>query len=71
VVAPSLTGSEPAAIAVGLGSAWIVDAQDGNIYRVDPQTGAREPIEIGAPLAVVAIDEAEGSLWIGVLDASG
>ncbi|HEY7660871.1 MAG TPA: protein kinase [Actinomycetota bacterium] len=64
-------GPAPSAIAVGLGSAWITDAEDGNIYRVDPQRGSPEPIDLGAPLIAVAVDEATGSLWVAVLDTEG
>ncbi|HET9249197.1 MAG TPA: protein kinase [Actinomycetota bacterium] len=59
-------GPAPSAIAVGLGSAWVTDAEDGNLYRIDPQLERATPIPLGAPLAAVAIDEASGSLWVGV-----
>jgi hypothetical protein len=56
---------------VGLGSAWIADLQDGSIYPVDPQTGAGDPIVVGAPLVAVAVDGSNESLWTGVLDPTG
>ncbi|MEX2422082.1 MAG: protein kinase [Actinomycetota bacterium] len=65
---PIGVGPEPSAIAVGLGSAWITDAEDGKIYRVEPGLGSREPIVVGAPLVAIAVDEATGSIWVGVLD---
>ena len=65
---PIGVGPDPSAIAVGLGSAWITDAQDGRIYQVDPGLGSREPIDIGAPLVAVTVDEATGSIWVAVLD---
>ena len=65
---PIGVGPAPSAIAVGLGTAWITDAEDGKIYRVDPNLGSQAPIDLGAPLIAVAVDEATGSLWVAVLD---
>jgi outer membrane protein assembly factor BamB/predicted Ser/Thr protein kinase len=57
-------GATPTAIAVGLDSAWVTD-RDGNLYRIDPELGRPTPITLGTPLAVVAIDEANHSVWVG------
>jgi hypothetical protein len=57
-------GPDPSSIAVGLGSAWVSDGEDGNLYRIDPELARATPIPLGAPLAVVAIDEAERSVWV-------
>jgi tRNA A-37 threonylcarbamoyl transferase component Bud32 len=64
---PIRLGPAPSAIAVGFGSAWVTDAQDGNLYRIDPQLERATPIPLGTPLAVVAIDDANDSLWVGAL----
>jgi tRNA A-37 threonylcarbamoyl transferase component Bud32 len=58
-------GPAPSAIAVGLGYGWISDGEDGNLYRIDPELARAIPIPLGAPLAVVAIDEAGRSVWVG------
>ena len=58
-------GPAPSSIAVGLGYAWVSDGEDGNLYRVDPELSRAMPIPLGAPLAVVAIDDAARSVWVG------
>jgi serine/threonine protein kinase len=58
-------GPAPSGIAVGLGSAWVSDGEDGNLYRIDPELGRATPIPLGTPLAVVAIDDAGRSVWVG------
>jgi serine/threonine-protein kinase len=63
--APIGLGPAPSSIAVGLGSAWVGDGEDGNLYRIDPELSSATPILLGAPLAVVAIDEAGRSVWVG------
>lgn len=63
-LSPVGLGSTPTAIAVGLSSAWVSD-RDGNLYRIDPELGRATPIPLGTPLAVVAIDEAGRSVWVG------
>jgi streptogramin lyase len=63
---PVGVGSRPTAIAVGLGSAWVTD-RDGNLYRIDPELGRATPIPLGTPLAVVAIDDAGRSVWVGAI----
>jgi serine/threonine protein kinase len=65
---PVRVGPEPSAIAVGLGAAWVTDAQEPRIFRVDPQVGGQEPIDVGAPLVAIAVDEANDALWVAVLD---
>lgn len=59
-------GPTPEAIAVGLGSAWVTD-DDGHVYTVDPALGPQDPIDIGAPLGAIAIDEETGDLLGGGL----
>jgi PQQ-like domain len=58
-------GPAPSGIAVGLDSAWVTDGEDGNLYRIDPALARATPIPLGAPLAVVAIDDAGRSVWVG------
>jgi virginiamycin B lyase len=58
-------GPAPTGIAVGLGSAWVSDGEDGSLYRIDPELARATPIPLGAPLAVVAIDDAGRSVWVG------
>ena len=58
-------GPAPSSIAVGLGYAWVSDGEDGNLYRIDPELSRAMPIPLGAPLAVVAIDDAGRSVWVG------
>jgi hypothetical protein len=57
--------TRPTGIAVGLGSAWVSDGEDGSLYRIDPELARATPIPLGAPLAVVAIDDAGRSVWVG------
>ena len=64
--APLAVGPSPSAITVGLGSAWVGDAEDENLYRIDPALGRVTPIEIGAPVATLAVDDATGTLWLGI-----
>ena len=58
-------GPAPSGIAVGLGSAWVSDGEDGNLYRIDPELRRATPIPLGAPLAIVAIDDVGRSVWVG------
>lgn len=67
---PIRVGSMPSSIAVGLGAVWVSDG-DGNLYRADPQLGTTEAIELGAPLGPIAIDDKNGAVWVGALEASG
>jgi hypothetical protein len=62
---PIGVGPAPSSIAVGLGSAWVSDGEDGSLYRIDPELSRATPIPLGAPLAVVAVDEAARSVWVG------
>ena len=62
---PIAVGPAPTAIAVGLDSAWVTDGEDGNLYRIDPELRRATPIPLGTPLAVVAIGEADRSVWVG------
>ena len=58
-------GTDPRAIAVGLGSVWVASAANGTVYRLDPATGMLrgQPIGIGGDdLSGLAIGS--GSVWV-------
>ena len=58
-------GTDPVAIAVGLGGVWVANAEDGTVDRLDPATGklVHTPIGIGADdLSDIAIGL--GSVWV-------
>ena len=63
--APIGVGPAPSDITVGLGSAWVSDGEDGNLYRIDPELARATPIPLGTPLALVAIGDADRSVWVG------
>jgi hypothetical protein len=60
--APIVVGDDTTAIAAGLGAVW-VSGLDGVIRRIDLTSRAVTRIEIGAPLAAVAVDEEGGGVW--------
>lgn len=62
--APIEVGEDPSDIAVGLGSVWVANQGDGTVSRVDPLTGNVTAIDIGAPVAAIAVDEGNGTLWL-------
>ena len=50
-------GSNPSAIAVGAGSVWVGNLDDGTVSRVDPKTNeVRKAVNTGAPEAIVFRD---------------
>jgi DNA-binding SARP family transcriptional activator/ABC-type transport system substrate-binding protein/DNA-binding beta-propeller fold protein YncE len=63
VATPTTTGRSPSAVASGLGAAWVAQALDGTVARVDPATGAvTGTFRVGrAPVAIAA---AAGSVWV-------
>jgi streptogramin lyase len=65
VGSPFRVGSSPRDIAVGAGSVWVTDA-DGNLYRIDPDTLDVSTIRVGSPLALVAVDQGSGKVWVSV-----
>jgi DNA-binding SARP family transcriptional activator len=65
VVSYAPVGRDPRAIAVGLGSVWVANAEGGTVDRLDPATGGvrGQPIEIGADdLSDIAVGF--GSVWV-------
>ncbi|MDP9341604.1 MAG: protein kinase [Actinomycetota bacterium] len=62
---PIPVGVDASGIAAGLDAVW-VSSFDGSLYRVDPAVKEASPIDIGAPLAAVAVDEETGTVWVTV-----
>ncbi len=69
VGAPIRVGETATAIAVGLGSVW-VSALDGTIREIDPRTGDVSQIEVGSPLAAIAVDGPSRTVWVTVARTS-
>ena len=60
---PIGVGTSPNAIAAGLRAVWVADA-DGSLYRLDPVTNEVSATSVGTPLTAVAVDEADGIVWV-------
>ena len=60
-------GDEPTDMVAGLGAIWVSDG-GGAVWRVDPVTGEATSIEIGSPLAAIAIDKEHGTVWALVFE---
>jgi len=60
---PVRIGSEPAALASGLGSLWVGGA-DGILWQVDPTTGTTTEIPIGSQIVSISVDTDRGSVWV-------
>jgi outer membrane protein assembly factor BamB len=59
-------GESPVDIAVGLGAVWVA-GEDGKVWRIDPSLSSGDPtvvVDVGAPIAGLAIDEDRGSIWL-------
>ena len=56
-------GTDPAALAVGLGFLWVGGA-DGNLWKVDTTTGTTTEIPIGSAIVAVSVDAERGSVWV-------
>ena len=67
VARPIRVGSRPTDIAAGLDAIWVSDA-GGFIYRIDPITKELTELDVGGPIAAVAVDEQKDSLWVLVSD---
>ena len=57
-------GADPIDIAAGLDALWVANLEDGTISRIDAGTRLVETIQIGSPVAAIAVDESTRSLWI-------
>jgi streptogramin lyase/predicted Ser/Thr protein kinase len=62
VVRRVVTGRCPNDVAYGEGAAWVVNAGESTVTRIDPATGAMDPFETGH-LAGVAMADL-GSVWV-------
>jgi YVTN family beta-propeller protein len=60
-VVPVRAGGDPSAIAVGEGSIWVANRDDGTVSRIDPVTNESTTIEVGIAPYLVAVGE--GSVW--------
>ena len=63
VVDSAATGTGPAAVAVGGGAVWALNADDRTLTRVDLATGERRTLGLGATPTDIAFGL--GSLWVG------
>jgi DNA-binding SARP family transcriptional activator len=64
IVGEIAVGARPAAVAIGHGSVWVANAEDGTVMRIDPR--ARKVVKtigIGAPSSSFAISE--DAVWVG------
>jgi len=69
VGAPVRVGLEPTDLATGLDSVWVTNNEEGTISRVDPITGsAVETLDVGAPVATIAVDEPTRRIWVVVAE---
>lgn len=64
IVGEIAVGARPAAVAVGHGSVWVANAEDGTVMRIDPQTRRIvKTIGIGAPASSLAVSR--DAVWVG------
>jgi DNA-binding SARP family transcriptional activator len=64
IVGEIAVGARPAAVAVGHGSVWVANAEDGTVMRIDPRTRkVVKTIGIGAPASSLAISR--DAVWVG------
>jgi YVTN family beta-propeller protein len=54
-------GGDPSAIAVGEGSVWVTNRDDGTVSRIDPVTNESTTIKVGSAPYLIAVGE--GSVW--------
>ena len=64
VGSPIRVGVDPIDIAAGLDALWVANLEDGTISRIDAGTRQVETIQIGSPVASIAVDESTRDLWI-------
>ena len=64
IVGEIAVGARPAAVAVGHGSVWVANAEDGTVMRIDPdKRRVVKTIGIGSPSSSIAISP--NAVWIG------
>ena len=61
---PFRVGSDPGNIGVGLGFLWVSSDSEGTVWKVNPLTQEAIKIDVGAPVADLAVDEATGAVLI-------
>jgi predicted Ser/Thr protein kinase len=64
VGSPIRVGVDPIDIAAGLDALWVANLEDGTISRIEAGTRQVETIQIGSPVASIAVDESTRDLWI-------
>ena len=65
VGSPIRVGADPIDIEAGLDALWVANLEDGTISQIDAGTRQLvETIQIGSPVAAIAVDESTRSLWI-------
>jgi branched-chain amino acid transport system substrate-binding protein len=63
VVADYPVGNTPSVVSIGQGAAWVLNADDRTVSRVDPATGSVKTFATGAtPIALAA---GNGGVWVG------
>jgi streptogramin lyase len=60
---PVRIGEDPTDIVSAFGAIWITDG-GGELWRVDPLTGETTTIDVGSPLASVAVDRQDDTVWV-------
>jgi YVTN family beta-propeller protein len=60
-ILPVKAGGDPSAIAVGEGSVWVTNRDDGTVSRIDPVTNESTTIKVGGGPYLIAVGE--GSVW--------
>ncbi len=64
IIGEIAVGARPAAVAVGHGSVWVANAEDGTVMRIDPRSRRIvKTIGIGAPSSSLAISR--DAVWVG------
>jgi YVTN family beta-propeller protein len=61
-ILPVKVGGGPSGVAVGEGSVWVTNMDDGTVSRIDPVTNTARVIKVGS--SPVAIADGEGSIWV-------
>lgn len=63
LVAEVPVGNGPTSLAVGEGSVWVTNAQDGSVSRIDPRTsGVVQRIDVGGDPSGIAVGA--GAVWV-------
>ena len=62
ITAEAPVGSSPWGVAVGQGSVWVTDYNDGTVSRIDPATRAVEPIQVESTPTGIAVGA--DAVWV-------